>query len=171
MRNSIAFFIFLCSVFGSNNVSAAHYIYGTSNHDLWHTFYIKAIGVGGFLVLSSIIIWMLSRLLYALEKLFNSALQKKAKNIINENTVKKSKINLKKLLTVLILYEIIIIFILFDDSGICESIFFLFDDFCSYEGFQYIVMCIFVPVLLSLILSWRQEIMIFFKRLWYMITH
>ena len=62
---------------------------------------------------------------------------------------------MKGILTILSVYEIIMIW--------CLHI-------VRAEFFQYIVACVFLPVILVLLFIWRKELTIFFKRLWYVIT-
>lgn len=76
---------------------------------------------------------------------------------------------LKKVITWLTLYEVGIICILMDSDGVCDTLF--FGDFCDYDGFQYVVMCIFVPAMVAIISMWRKEISAFFKKLWYILSN
>ena len=72
------------------------------------------------------------------------------------------KISLKAIITLCVCYEILIILILADYNGVCDAIFSY--DFCTYEGFQYLVMCLFVPAIVGVIYIWRQELTDFVKK-------
>ncbi|MBO4582929.1 MAG: hypothetical protein J5714_02655 [Alphaproteobacteria bacterium] len=63
---------------------------------------------------------------------------------------------MKGLLTFLSCYEMIAIWCLYDMDA---------------EAFQYIVVCLFIPVILAILFMWQKEIVTFFKRLWYVLTH
>ena len=82
---------------------------------------------------------------------------------------------LKKILTLFILYEVIMIMVLSYEE-MCNGILCAFShysscDFCEYDGFQYLIMCIFIPALFFVIFMWRKEIATFFRKLWYVIRH
>lgn len=102
-------------------------------------------------------------------KLFDPNIWKTAKTQSTPNKHKKTKkINLKTCLTLFICYEIAIILILADSYDACDFIFSY--DFCIYDGFQYLVMCLFVPALIAVIVMWKQEIKNFLKRIWQIIS-
>ena len=102
-------------------------------------------------------------------KLFDPNIWKTAKTQSPPNKHKKTqKINLKTCLTLFICYEIAIILILADSYDACDFIFSY--DFCMYDGFQYLVMCLFVPALVAVIVMWKQEIKNFLKRIWQIIS-
>ena len=143
-----------------------------SNRDLLNVFWYNTLGSVLFLVFVGICTWLLKGLIHILKKLLDSVSWAESKELFNKFSIKKKNINPRNWLTVLVVYEIVIIFILADDGyyGACESVFSFFD-ICDYNGFQYLIMCVFVPIVFGLLLSWRQEIRIFFKRLWYVVKN
>lgn len=62
---------------------------------------------------------------------------------------------MKKFVTILVIYEIIAIMVLSDYST-CKEIF--ERSFCEHDGFQYLVICGFVPGILGLLFWWWPEI-------------
>lgn len=62
---------------------------------------------------------------------------------------------MKVILTVLSVYEMICIWVLYDAEA---------------EFFQYVVACLFVPAIVAILFVWRKELVTFFKRLWYVLT-
>lgn len=87
---------------------------------------------------------------------------KSAKKAMKTNHSQGHKISLKAIITLCVCYEILIILILADYNGVCDAIFSY--DFCTYEGFQYLVMCLFVPAIVGVIYIWRQELTDFVKK-------
>lgn len=73
----------------------------------------------------------------------------------------QQKFKIKLLLTIFIIYQIAITCILTDTSDTCQTFFSY--EFCHHHGFQYVVMCLFVPTLFALIYNWKSEIIKFFK--------
>lgn len=73
----------------------------------------------------------------------------------------QQKFKIKLLLTIFIIYQIAIICILTDTRDTCQTLF--STRFCHHDGFQYVVMCLFVPTLFALIYNWKSEIIKFFK--------
>lgn len=76
--------------------------------------------------------------------------------------MKKQKNNFKLLLTIFGVYEVIIVLLLsFED--LCVETMCLFSrhhycDFCEYRGFQYVLLCLLVPIIFGLLLWWRKEL-------------
>ena len=79
----------------------------------------------------------------------------------NNGDQKMNKDKLKVFLTIFAIYEIIMICILAGDS--CRDIFEY--SFCRYDGFQYVVMCGFVPLGIMILVWWRKEILGFLGRI------
>lgn len=142
--------------------------FAASNRYYLDVFWNRAVGVFVFSVLASILIWLFARFIYILKKLLDPVLWEESRELISKRSVKKLKLSTRGLLTVLSVYEIGIIVIL-SDIDLCDAIFGFW--FCRYEGFQYLVMCVFVPVLIEIILIWWQEIYMGLKRLWYVIKN
>lgn len=77
-----------------------------------------------------------------------------------KNHLKKN--NFKLPLTILGVYEVIVIFLLsFDD--LCIKTMCLFSrhrycDFCEYHGFQYVLLCLLIPIIFGLLWWWRKDI-------------
>ena len=67
----------------------------------------------------------------------------------------------KIIFTLFIIYEIVMICFLASDS--CDDVFDY--HFCDYEGFQYLVMCGFVPLVGVLIALWWKEILGFLAKI------
>lgn len=72
-----------------------------------------------------------------------------------------NKDKLKLIFTIFVIYEIIMICILSGDS--CRDIF--ERSFCRYDGFQYVVMCGFVPLGGVILAMWKKEILGFLARI------
>lgn len=87
---------------------------------------------------------------------------KSTKKVMKTNHSQGRKISLKAIITLCVCYEILIILILADYNGVCDAIFSY--DFCTYEGFQYLVMCLFVPAIVGVVYMWRQELTDFVKK-------
>ena len=62
---------------------------------------------------------------------------------------------MKTILTILGVYEIIAVLLLASEDA-CESMFGY--DFCGFDGFQYVVMCLLVPAAIGLLVWWWPEI-------------
>ncbi|MBO7643103.1 MAG: hypothetical protein J6S74_03165 [Alphaproteobacteria bacterium] len=155
------YIIFTLSCMLCNSVAFA-----VSNRHYVDVFWNTAVGTFGFIILSSILIWLFSRFIYVLKKLLDPVLWDESRELISKRSVKKLKLSARGLLSILAIYEIGIIIIL-SDIDLCDAIFGFW--FCRYEGFQYLVMCVFIPVLIGIVLIWWQEIYICLKRLWYVI--
>ena len=97
-------------------------------------------------------------------KQINKAVQKK----VNVSRAKPVQFSVRPLITILVIYETIITCILADSNGTCMGFFSY--SFCNYDGFQYLVMCLFVPAIISVIYSWKSEIARFFKKLSYVLS-
>ncbi len=117
-----------------------------------------------------VLCWIVSKIFVSLLKLSDvKAWQYAKKQQTVTKQPKKTKTSLKAKLTWGICYEIVTILILADYNGMCDFVFSY--DFCTYDGFQYVVMCIFVPALIFVIALWKQEIISFFRKLWYVLSH
>ena len=74
----------------------------------------------------------------------------------------KKKNDFKLPLTVFGIYEVIVILLLsFED--LCVETMCLFSrhhycDFCEYHGFQYILLCLLIPIIFGLLWWWRKEL-------------
>lgn len=82
--------------------------------------------------------------------------------MINEKGIKMRKnhrdieMRYRTPLTLIVCYEILALCVLQADE---------------YEVFEYVVICLFVPIVIGVLFSWRREISVVFRRLWFVLTY
>lgn len=181
-------FFFLVAILSSGELYAYYPYSVRANTSFESRFFAIIVGSAIIYVLIYLFYFLLGKSINATTKLANvnkwkkseQEIKKKEKKQTNRTIVKTAdkkvyvsktkqpERNMKPLLTVLIIYEIIAICILADSDGVCENLFSY--EFCDYEGFQYIFMCLFVPAVIAVIYSWRSEIKRFWQKLSYVLS-